>query len=106
MFIVLSLPLWLTSKINFRPMVGPFVAAGFFMLIIFLLNAVRGANVLTSLDPNEAFTWHFQMGPIVLTSHSVTRGLFVAIRLAVPLTIGLLIMPPPTPARSVRGCAS
>jgi energy-coupling factor transport system permease protein len=102
-FIVLSLPLWLTSKINFRPMVGPFVAAGFFMLIIFLLNAVRGANVLTSLDPNEAFTWHFRLGPIVLTSHSVTRGLFVAIRLAVPLTIGMLIIATTDPCTIGKG---
>jgi energy-coupling factor transport system permease protein len=59
--------------------------------------------VLTSLDPFEAFTWHVRLGPIVLTSHSVTRGLFVAIRLAVPLTIGLLIIATTDPCTIGKG---
>ncbi len=103
MFILLSLPLWLTSGINFRPMVGPFVGAGFMMVIIFLLNAIRGPGELKSLDPNVAFSWYYRLGPIVVTSHSLTRGLFLAMRLAVPLTIGLLIIATTDPCTIGKG---
>ena len=102
-FIVMTLPLWLTSGINFRPMIGPFIGAGFLMLIIFLLNAIRGPGVLTSTDPNLVFSWFYRLGPIVVTSHSMTRGLFLAMRLAVPLTIGLLIISTTDPCTLGKG---
>jgi energy-coupling factor transport system permease protein len=84
-------------------MKGPFIGAGFLMLIIFLLNAIRGPAVLDTVDPFQAFTWFYRLGPIVVTDHSIIRGLFLAMRLAVPLTIGLLIITTTDPCLLGKG---
>jgi energy-coupling factor transport system permease protein len=102
-FIVLTLPLWLTANINFRPMRGPFTAVGFFLLIIFLLNALRGPSELTNPITASSYTWYFRVGPLVVTSHSVIRGLFLAGRLAASLTIGLLVISTTDPTFLVKG---
>lgn len=102
-YIVLTLPLWLTSNIDFRPMKGPFIGVGFFLLIIFLLNALRGTSELVNTDVYSQYTWYVQFGPLVVTSHTVIRGLFLAMRLAVTLTIGLLIISTTDPTYLAKG---
>ncbi|NQT48508.1 MAG: energy-coupling factor transporter transmembrane protein EcfT [Chloroflexi bacterium] len=102
-YVVLSLPLWLTAKIKLRPMLGPLTGVGFFLLLTFILIAVKGPSALTDETPSSAFTWCLQMGPIVVTSHNFTRGIFLAARLAVPMTIGLLMMATTDPTYMGKG---
>jgi energy-coupling factor transport system permease protein len=102
-FILLTLPLWLTANINFRPMIGPFIAVAVFLTVIFLLNALRGPGELTNTDFFSHYTWYFQLGPMVVTSHTVTRGLFLAMRLAVTFTIGLLVISTTDPTFLAKG---
>ncbi|NPV76803.1 MAG: energy-coupling factor transporter transmembrane protein EcfT [Anaerolineae bacterium] len=102
-YIVLTIPLWLTSNIDFRPMRGPFTAVGVFLTIIFLLNALRGPSELTNTDVYSQYTWYIRFGPLVVTSHTVVRGLFLAMRLAVTLTIGLLIISTTDPTYLAKG---
>jgi energy-coupling factor transport system permease protein len=102
-FIILTLPLWLTANINFRPMIGPFTGVAIFLTIIFLLNAVRGPSELVKTDIYSQFTWHIQLGPVVITSHSFIRGLFLAMRLAASITIGLLIIATTDPTYLAKG---
>jgi energy-coupling factor transport system permease protein len=102
-YILLTLPLWLTAGLNFRPMVGPFTAVGVFLTIIFLLNAVRGPSELTQTDVYSQYTWYYQLGPIVVTSHTVARGFFLAMRLAVAVTIGLLVIATTDPTLLSKG---
>jgi energy-coupling factor transporter transmembrane protein EcfT len=40
-FILLSLPMWLTARINFRSLIGPLVGVGGFLMMIFVLNVFR-----------------------------------------------------------------
>jgi energy-coupling factor transporter transmembrane protein EcfT len=40
-YILLTVPLWLTANIDYRPMAGPFAGAGFFLMIVFVFNALR-----------------------------------------------------------------
>jgi len=54
MFILLVLPLWLTSKLNFRPLISPFMGVGFFMLVLFVFTAIRGSSELTNPAPEAA----------------------------------------------------
>jgi energy-coupling factor transport system permease protein len=102
-FIVLTLPLWATANVNFRPMMGPFAAVAFFLAIVFLLNAVRGPAELTTLDPNNAYTWYVRAGPAVVTSHSAARGLWMALRLLTSMTIGLLVVATTDPTYLAKG---
>jgi energy-coupling factor transport system permease protein len=102
-YILLTLPLWLTSNIDFRPMKGPFTAVGVFLTIIFLLNALRGRSELVVTDVFSQYTWYLDFGVLVMTSHSVARGLFLAMRLAVALTIGLLIISTTDPTYLAKG---
>jgi energy-coupling factor transport system permease protein len=102
-YIALTVPLWLTANIDYRPMAGPFVGVGFFLVIIFLLNAVRGPAELTNPDPNNAYTWYLRLGPGVMTSHSVARGLWMAMRLVTSLTIGLLVVATTDPTYLAKG---
>ena len=67
-FFLLILPLWLTANLNFRPMIGPFLGVGFFMLILFVFTALRTPAELTNPAPEAAnFTWFIKAGPIVAT---------------------------------------
>ncbi|HKZ53863.1 MAG TPA: energy-coupling factor transporter transmembrane component T [Anaerolineales bacterium] len=103
-YLLLTMPLWLTSNLDFRPMAGPLSAVGIFLTIIFLLNAVRGPSELTGeVDPFATYSWFYQLGPIVVTSHTVTRGLFLAMRLVAPMTIGLLVISTTDPTYLAKG---
>jgi energy-coupling factor transport system permease protein len=103
--LLLALPLWLTANIKFRPMVGPFTAVGTLLLFIFVFNAIRAPDELTGAraDAWSDFTWHVQWGPIVLTSHSVFRALFLSLRLLAPLTIGILVIATTDPTYLAKG---
>jgi energy-coupling factor transport system permease protein len=102
-FIALTLPFWLGANLDFRPMAGPLTSAGFLLAIIFLLNAVRGPTELATQDPNNAYTWYLRLGPAVLTSHTVQRGLWMAARLLTSLTIGLLVVATTDPTYLAKG---
>jgi energy-coupling factor transporter transmembrane protein EcfT len=102
-YIGLSLPFWLTAKLNFRPMIGPLTGVAFLLFVIFTLHAVRGPEELVIGDVYSAYTWFVKLGPIVVTSHTVTRGLFMAMRLMVPLTIGLLVIATTDPTYLAKG---
>jgi energy-coupling factor transport system permease protein len=102
-YIGLSLPLWLSSRIDFRPMVGPFIGVGFFLFIIFILTALQGPSAVSHPSAGASFTWHYQVGPVAVTSHSFNRGIFLAMRLAVPMTIGLLIVTTTDPTYLAKG---
>ena len=102
-FVLLTIPLWLTSNLDFRPMAAPLLSVGFFLLIIFLMNAVRGPSELTHPDVRNAFTWHVQIGPIVVTSHSAARGVWMAMRLVTAMTIGLLVIATTDPTYLAKG---
>lgn len=102
-FIALVTPLWLTANIDYRPMAGPFAGVGFLLLIIFLLNAVRGPSELTDFDQFSTFTWYIQVGPAVVTSHTAMRGFWMAARLVTSLTIGLLVVATTDPTYLAKG---
>jgi len=102
-YIALSLPLWLSSRIDFRPMIGPLTGTGFFLLIIFLLTALQGMDAVTSPSAGASFTWYYRVGPIAVTSHSFNRAIFLAMRLAVPMTIGLLMVSTTDPTYLAKG---
>jgi energy-coupling factor transport system permease protein len=102
-FVILSIPLWLTANLNFRPMAGPLIGVAYFLLIIFLLNAVRGSAELVNQNPANAYTWFIKLGPIVVTSHTATRGLFMALRLLTSMTIGLLVIATTDPTLLAKG---
>ena len=102
-FILLTLPLWLTANIDFRPMAGPLLSVAFMLVIIFIFNAVRGVSDLAETDPRLAYTWFLQLGPIVVTSRSAALGFFMAMRLVTPLTIGLLVIATTDPTYLAKG---
>jgi energy-coupling factor transport system permease protein len=102
-YIVLTLPLWLTANIDYRPMAGPFTGAGFFLLIVFFFNAVRGPAELTNPDPQNAFSWYVALGPIVVTSHTAAQGLWMGMRLVTSFTIGLLVISTTDPTYLAKG---
>jgi len=102
-FILLTLPLWLTANIDYRPMAGPFAGAGFFLLIVFIFNAVRGPGELTDPNPGNAFTWYRQLGPVVVTSHTFAQGFYMAMRLVTSFTIGLLVISTTDPTYLAKG---
>lgn len=103
-YIALLIPLWATSNINFRPMLAPFIGVGFFIFIIFFFNAVRGPSELSFIDPlNPTVDWYYQLGPAVVTSHTVTRGIWLGLRLLAPMTIGLLIIATTDPTYLAKG---
>lgn len=103
-FILLSLPLWITARINFRSLAGPLVAVAGFLFTIFLLNIFRGrAELTTQYDYFSAYTWFIDLGPLVITSHTVQRATFLALRLAVPFTIGLLMITTTDPTYLAKG---
>ena len=64
---------------------------------------VRGPAELATQDPNNAYTWYLQLGPIVLTSHSVQRGLWMASRLVTSFTIGFLVVATTDPTYLAKG---
>lgn len=104
LFILLVLPLWLTAKLNFRPLITPFIGVGFFMLVLFVFTAIRGPSELTNPVPEAAnFTWFWEFGPIVITSHTFFRGLYIAGRIGVPMTIGLFIVATTDPTSLGKG---
>lgn len=104
LFILLVLPLWLTANLNFRPLISPFIGVGFFMLVLFVFTAIRGPSELTNPVPEAAnFTWHVALGPIVITSHTFFRGLYIAGRVGVPMTIGLFIVATTDPTSLGKG---
>jgi energy-coupling factor transport system permease protein len=102
-FILLTLPLWLTANIDFRPMIGPFIGAGFFLFIVFFFNAVRGSSELTNPNPGNAYTWFLRLGPVVATSHTVAQGFYLAMRLVTSFTIGLLVISTTDPTYLAKG---
>lgn len=102
-YVLLTVPLWLTANIDYRPMAGPFGGAGLFLLIVFLFNAVRGTAELTNPDPLNAYTWYLQLGPIVVTSHTSAQGLWMAMRLVTSFTIGLLVIATTDPTYLAKG---
>jgi energy-coupling factor transport system permease protein len=106
-FVLVSIPLWFTSNISFRPMIGPFTGVGMFLLIIFLLNALRSPSELvtagTEIDPLSAYTWYIDLGITVITSHTFARGAFLAMRLVCAFTIGLLIISTTDPTYLAKG---
>jgi len=103
-FVLLSLPFWLTAKINFRSLSAPLIAVAGFLVMIFLLNVFRSKAELTTMyDYYSQYTWHIVLGPLVVTSHTFQRAVFLALRLAVPLTIGLLIITTTDPTYLAKG---
>jgi energy-coupling factor transport system permease protein len=105
-YLALILPIWLTSNIDFRPMIGPFVAVGIFLFTLFLLTAVRDVSELTNATqygPWSVYTWYIRLGPLVMTDHSIAWGLFVALRLLAPMTTGLLIIATTDPTILAKG---
>ena len=102
-FVAMTIPLWLTANLDFRPMAAPLLSVGFFLLIIFLMNAVRGPSELTHPDVRNAYTWHARIGPIVATSHTAARGLWMAMRLVTAMTIGLLVIATTDPTYLAKG---
>jgi len=104
LFFLLILPLWLTANLDFRPMMGPFIGVGFFMVILFVFTALRTPSELTNPAPEAAnITWFVRAGPIVVTSHTFFRGLYIAGRMLVPLTIGLFIIATTDPTSLGKG---
>ncbi len=102
-FVLLILPVWLTANVEFRSLRGPFFGVGIFLTMLFLLTAVVGPSELTNPDPYSAYTWYYQLGPFVVTSRTITRGLWLAMRLAVPLTTDLLIITTTDPTYLAKG---
>jgi energy-coupling factor transport system permease protein len=103
-FILLSLPFWLTAKIDFRALSAPLIAVAGFLLMIFLLNVFRGKAELTTMyDYFSQYSWYVVLGPLVVTSHTFQRAMFLALRLAVPLTTGLLIITTTDPTCLAKG---
>jgi energy-coupling factor transport system permease protein len=103
-FIVLSIPLWVTAKIDFRSLRGPLIGVAGFLFTIFLLNVFRSrAELTTQFDYFSAYTWYIDLGPLVITSHTVQRATFLALRLMVPFTIGLLIITTTDPTYLAKG---
>ena len=103
-FILLSIPLWLTARINFRSLQGPLIGVAGFLFTIFLLNVFRSkAELTTQFDYYSAYTWYFDLGPLVITSHTVQRATFLALRLMVPFTIGLLVITTTEPTYLAKG---
>jgi energy-coupling factor transport system permease protein len=90
--------------LNYRPLISPFIGVGFFMLVLFVFTAIRGPSELTNPAPEAAdFTWFVTMGPIVITSHTFFRGLYIAGRVGVPMTIGLFIVATTDPTSLGKG---
>jgi energy-coupling factor transport system permease protein len=102
-YIGICIILWITAKIDYRSMSGPFIGVGAFLLIIFLLNALRTPAELTNPDPSAAYTWYISLGPLVATSASITRAAFYALRLLCPMTIGLLVISTTDPTMLCKG---
>ena len=102
-FIILILPIWMTANVDFRSLRGPLFGVGVFLTMIFILTAVVGPAELTNPDPYSAYTWAYQLGPLVVTSRTITRGLWLGMRLAVPLTTGLLIITTTDPTFLAKG---
>jgi energy-coupling factor transport system permease protein len=101
----LTLPLWLSANLDFRPLAGPLIGVGLFLMFIFLFNAIRGPLAITvdEADPFITLTWSYQLGPILFTSYSVTKGVLLAGRLMVPMTIGLLMVATTDPTHLAKG---
>lgn len=102
-FLALTIPLWVTSNIKFRPMIGPFLGIAVFLTIIFLLNALRGTSVLESENPYTQYEWFYRLGPLVVTNTSIVRGFYLALRLMASLTIGLLVITTTDPTYMGKG---
>ena len=102
-YLLLTLPLWLTSNLDFRPMTGPLGSLAIFLIVMFFLNATRTNAALDLADKFSDYTWIRWFGPIAFTSHSVTRALFLAMRLIAPLTIGLLVISTTDPTVLAKG---
>jgi energy-coupling factor transport system permease protein len=100
-FILLCLPFWLTANLDYRPMIAPFLGVGIMLFVVFFFNVIRP---LTDLENTGAVSsWSFAIGPIMITSYSVTRALFLSGRLVVPLTVGLLIIVTTDPSYLAKG---
>src|SRR3990172_8568409 len=81
-----------------------FIGVGFFMLILFVFTALRGPSELTNPAPEAAdIDWFLKAGPLVVTSHTFFRGLYIAGRMLVPLTIGLFIIATTDPTSLGKG---
>jgi energy-coupling factor transport system permease protein len=102
-FVALTIPLWLTSNLDFRPMAAPLLGVAVFLGTIFLFNAIRGPAELATLNPANAYTWHVRLGFIVVTSHTAERGLWMAMRLVTAMTIGLLVISTTDPTFLAKG---
>jgi energy-coupling factor transport system permease protein len=103
-FILLSMPLWMSARVNFRSLAGPLIGVLGFIFTIFVLNIFRSRAELTSqFDYYSAYKWFIDLGPLVITSHTVQRATFLALRLAVPFTIGLLIISTTDPTYLAKG---
>ena len=102
-YLLLTMPLWLTSNLAFRPMKGPLESLSIFLIAMFFLNASRTSGAMLAADQWSEYTWIIEFGPIAFTSHTVTRALFLAMRLIAPLTIGLLVISTTDPTVLAKG---
>ena len=65
---------------------------------------MRGPSELTNPAPEAAdIDWFLKAGPLVVTSHTFFRGLYIAGRMLVPLTIGLFIIATTDPTSLGKG---
>ncbi len=175
-FIILTVPLWLTARLDIRSMLAPLLASGVFLVMIFLISMFRGVGQGAEMDafnpasravaetaspgavadqgvkidpfnpesrrlateaavqatteaaaaapatiapvtpsataepsaptPTEAAStggWRVQLGPLTITSGTMTRAGYVSGRLVVPLTIGLLMISTTDPTLMAKG---
>ena len=58
---------------------------------------------MSDTDPRMAYTWHIQLGSMAITSRSFAQGIFMALRLATPLTIGFLVISTTDPTYLAKG---
>jgi len=76
-----------------------------FLTVIFLLNALRGPSEITNTDVYSQYTCISNLARLLLPAIPLF-GVFLAMRLAVTLTIGLLIISTTDPTYRQRACAN
>ena len=104
-FIILSLPLWLTAGIKWKPLTGPFTGVGMLVFFVVLFNLLWGGGRTTDTTSivYEGYREILRLGPFALTNLSLKRALFLGLRLIVPLTTGLLIICTTDPSILAKG---
>jgi energy-coupling factor transport system permease protein len=104
-FILLSLPLWITSKIKWKPMIAPFTGMAVLVFFVVLFNLVWGGGRTadTSSVIYKGYRVLFSIGPFQISNLSFKRAIFLGLRLVVPLTTGLLIVSTTDPSILAKG---